>query len=295
MEPRLSAISGKLKGGLFTISIDAFVIGRESAANLCIADASVSRRHSLIEKKSEGFTITDLESLNGTFVNDVPVRSRKLEHGDRVRIGESQFLFLLQDGDVSSKSSQVNLDESHVLSGSTVQLRFDDAIFIMARDLSALMKVSTTINAIRGLDELQERLLELLFEVIPAQHGGIVLCDEEMFDSNSIFALDRSKGKDQSVTISTSIVQQVLREGIALLTNDVASDEKLTTASMVTSQAVSVMCVPIKMLERKLGAIYLDTSVRSDKFNRDHLQLVTAISCIAAVAIENARHFGRYR
>ena len=291
MEPRLSAISGKLKGGLFTISIDAFVIGREAAANLCIADASVSRRHSLIEKKSEGYTITDLESLNGTFVNDVPVRTRKLEHGDRVRIGESQFLFLLQDGDVSSKSSQVNLDESHVLSGSTVQLRFDDAIFIMARDLSALMKVSTTINAIRGLDELQERLLELLFEVIPAQHGGIVLCDESMFDSNSIFALDRIKGKDQSVTISTSIVQQVLREGIALLTNDVASDEKLTTASMVSSQAVSVMCVPIKMLERKLGAIYLDTPVKSDKFNRDHLQLVTAISCIAAVAIENARHF----
>jgi Nif-specific regulatory protein len=291
MEPRLSAISGKLKGGLFTISDDAFVIGRESAASLCVADASVSRRHSLIEKKAEGYTITDLESLNGTFVNDVPVRSRKLEHGDRVRIGESQFLFLLQDGDVSSKSSHVNLDQGQVLSGSTVQLRFDDAIFIMARDLSALMKVSTTINAIRGLDELQERLLELLFEVIPAQHGGIMLSEEEAFDTNSIFALDRVKGKDQSVTISSTIVQQVLREGIALLTNDVASDEKLTTESMVSSRAVSVMCVPIKMLDRKLGAIYLDTSVKNDKFNRDHLQLVTAISCIAAVAIENARHF----
>ena len=291
MEPRLSAISGKLKGGLITISDDAFVIGRESAASLCIADASVSRRHSLIEKKTEGYTITDLESLNGTFVNDVPVKSRKLEHGDRVRIGESQFLFLLQDGDVSSKSSHVNLDQGQVLSGSTVQLRFDDAIFIMARDLSALMKVGTTINAIRGLEELQERLLELLFEVIPAQHGGIMLSEEETFDTNSIFALDRVKGKDQSVTISTTIVQQVLREGIALLTNDVASDEKLTTESMVSSRAVSVMCVPIKMLDRKLGAIYLDTSVKSDKFNRDHLQLVTAISCIAAVAIENARHF----
>jgi Nif-specific regulatory protein len=291
MEPRLSAISGKLKGGLFNVSTDAFVIGRESAASLCIADASVSRRHSIIEKKAEGYTITDLESLNGTFVNDVPVRSRKLEHGDRVRIGESQFLFLLQDGDVSSKSSHVKLDEGQVLSGSTVQLRFDDAIFIMARDLSALMKVSTTINAIRGLDELQERLLELLFEVIPAQHAGIMLTEEESFDTDSIFALDRIKGKDQSVTISSTIVQQVLREGIALLTNDVASDEKLSTESMVSSCAVSVMCVPIKMLDRKLGAIYLDTTEKRDKFNRDHLQLVTAISCIAAVAIENARHF----
>lgn len=291
MEPRLTAISGKLKGGLFTISVDSFVIGRETAANLCIADASVSRRHSIIEKESDSYVITDLDSLNGTFVNDVPVKSRKLEHGDRVRIGESQFLFLVQEGNVSSKSSKVKLDEGQVLSGSTVQVRFDDALYIMARDLSALMKVSTTINAIRGLEELQERLLGLLFEVVPAQHGAIMLSAEESFNNESIFALDRVKGKDQPVTISKTIAQQVLRDGVALLTNDVATDQYLATESMLSSRAVSVMCVPIIMLERKMGVLYLDTSLESDVFNRDHLQLVTAICCIAAVAIENARHF----
>ena len=45
----------------------------------------------------------------------------------------------------------------------------------MARDLSALMKVSTTINAIRGVEELQKTLLELLFEVVPAERGAILL------------------------------------------------------------------------------------------------------------------------
>ena len=44
--------------------------------------------------------ILDLESLNGTFINDVPVKRRALHHGDRVRIGDSQFLFLMHDGDV---------------------------------------------------------------------------------------------------------------------------------------------------------------------------------------------------
>src|SRR5678816_1064335 len=157
MPPRLAAISGKLKGAIFALNEESLIIGRETGAGLCIADASVSRRHSKIENQETGFVITDLESLNGTFVNDVPVRSRRLEHGDRVRIGDSQFLFLIHEGDATSKSSDVRLDEAHVLSGSTVQLNFDDAIFIMARDLSALMKVSTTINAIRGLHELQER------------------------------------------------------------------------------------------------------------------------------------------
>jgi Nif-specific regulatory protein len=292
MQPRLAAISGKLKGGIFTVDEPSLVIGRETAASLCIADASVSRRHSVIENKGDdGFVISDLDSLNGTFVNDVPVKTRRLEHGDRVRIGDSQFLFLIGDGQVNSKSSQVKIDESQVLSGSTIQIRFDDAIFVMARDLSALMKISTKINAIRGLEELQQRLLELLFEVVPAQHGAIMLTREEVLTDELIFALDRVHGNDLAVTVSKTIAQQVLRDGVALITNDVAENKELDTESMVASEAVSVMCVPILMLERKVGVLYLDTALKGDEFNKDHLQLVTAIAGIAAVAIENARQF----
>ncbi len=291
MQPRLAAISGKLKGAIFTISEDEVVIGRETAANLCIADASVSRRHSRVEKNGERFVITDLESLNGTFINDVPVKTRTLEHGDRVRIGESQFLFLLHDGDLNSQSSQVQMDDRQMLSGSTVQVRFDDALYLMARDLSALMKVSTTINAVRGVGELQKRLLELLFEVVPAQHGAILLTDDDTIEAASVFGLDRTNGKDETITVSQTIARQVLRDGIALLANDPATEPTLGTESLIRARTASVMCVPLIMLDRKLGLIYLDTSVRSDEFNKDHLQLVMAISGIAAVAIENARHF----
>src|SRR6266851_4110036 len=291
MQPRLAAISGKLKGAIFTISEDEVVIGRETAANICIADASVSRRHSRIEKNGERFVITDLESLNGTFINDVPVKTRTLEHGDRVRIGESQFLFLLHDGDISSQSSQVRMDDRQMLSGSTVQVRFDDALYLMARDLSALMKISTTINAIRGVGELQKRLLELLFEVVPAQHGAILLTEDDTIEAASVFGLDRTNGKDETITVSQTIARQVLRDGTALLANDPATGPTLGTESLIRARTASVMCVPLIMLDRKLGVLYLDTRVRGDEFNKDHLQLVVAISGIAAVAIENARHF----
>jgi two-component system response regulator HydG len=49
--------------------------------------------------------------------------------------------------------------------------------------------------------------------------------------------------------------------------------------------------VPLVMIDHKLGVLYLDTTIAEDHFNKDHLQLVTAIAGIAAVAIENARHF----
>src|SRR6266498_275723 len=290
MEPRLAAISGKLKGATFSVGEEAIVIGRDTQASLCIADPSVSRRHSQIEKQGEEFVINDLDSLNGTFINDVPVKTRSLQHGDRLRIGESQFLFLLNDGDKVNTSSQVQFDDRNVQSGSTIQLRFNDALYLMARDLSALMKVSTTINAIHGLEKLQKTLLELLFEVVPAQHGAILLSDEGSTEFESLFGLDRRLGADETIKVSRTIAKQVMRDGAALLASNPATDPELATESMISSQPGSVLCVPLMMFDRPLGVIYLDTKEPAIQIDRDHLQLVTAIAGIAAVAIQNARH-----
>lgn len=296
MNPRLTAISGRLKGSVFAIEALPVVIGRDTTATLCIADASVSRRHSQIEKEAETFVIADLESLNGTFINDVPVKRRKLQHGDRVRIGDAQFIFLLHDADVSGSSSPVRFDDGQVISGSTLQFRFNDALYVMARDLSALMKISTTINAIRGVEELQQTLLNLLFEVIPAERGVILLTDASA-DGNdgefaSVFGLDRQRGQDESIKVSSKVTKWVLqhRESI-LITNEAEAENFQSSDSLIADEPVSVMCVPLIMLDRTLGVIYLDTTDPNTRFDKDHLQLVSAISSITAVALDNARHF----
>ena len=295
MNPRLTAISGRLKGSVFAIDDLPVVIGRETTATLCIADASVSRRHSQIEKEDGHFVIADLESLNGTFVNDVPVKRRKLQHGDRVRIGDSQFIFLMHDADMNS-SSEVRFDHGEVISGSTLQFRFNDALYVMARDLSALMKISTTINAIRGVEKLQKTLLDLLFEVVPAQRGVVLLTDSGIGSDDaafvSVFGLDRDEGQDVSIKVSSKITSWVLKHGESILITNQAEAGKFQSAeSMGPGQPASVMCVPLTMLDRTLGVIYLDTTDPTTVFDQDHLHLVSAISAITAVAIENARHF----
>lgn len=294
MNPRLTAISGRLKGSVFTIEDVPVVIGRETTATLCIADASVSRRHSQIEKEEEHFVIQDLESLNGTFINDVPVKRRKLQHGDRVRIGDSQFIFLMQDAELSA-SGEVQFDDGQVISGSTLQFRFNDALYVMARDLSALMKISTTINAIRGVEKLQKTLLDLLFEVVPAERGVVLLIepganpDEAEF--SSVFGLDREQGPDASIKVSSKVTKWVLKhQESILITNPAETATFESSDSLISDQPVSVMCVPLIMLDRTLGVIYLDTAEPNTLFDQDHLQLVSAISAITAVAIENARH-----
>jgi Nif-specific regulatory protein len=295
MNPRLTAIAGRLKGAVFSIEDFPVVIGRETAATLCLADASVSRRHTQIEKENDEFIILDLESLNGTFINDVPIKRRALQHGDRVRIGDSQFLFLLHESDTAALSTTIQFDDqAPAASGSTLQIKFNDALYLMARDLSALMKISTTINAIRGVEELRKTLIELLFEVVPAERGAILLTAEHVKDDElefaSVFALHRHRGADQSIKISRTITRAVLQKRESILIANQSAAPTLQSESLVRDHPHSILCVPLIMLDRPLGVIYLDTREPDVDFDKDHLQLVTAIAAISAVAIENARH-----
>src|SRR5437763_7053785 len=217
MTPRLAAIAGPLKGTIFSLLEAETSIGRESANRICLSNSSVSRRHCIIKREGELFKISDLESLNGTFVNDVPVKERVLEHGDLLRIGDYNFSFLLHDTETPSISSTVLLDEDKIATGeNTLQVRIADAFHLMARDLSALMKISTTINSMRGLEAIQQQLLELIFEIVPAERGAILLTDGDGFDEfSSIFGLDRREGPNRTVHVSRTITTRVLSEGIS--------------------------------------------------------------------------------
>jgi Nif-specific regulatory protein len=293
MKPRIAAITGKLADTVISMNEGPVLIGRQAGATLKISNASVSRRHALIEREGDKFVIADLGSRNGTFVNGVPVKRRELNHGDRVRIGDSQFFFLFEDSDEPQRTSEVLFDEGRMPSGATVRMTYSEALYLMARDLSALMKVSTTINAIRGLEELQKSLLELIFEVVPARHGAILLSDEPGnpdAEFASIFGLDRVYGPSQKISVSRTIVRRVMKDNAALLVSDAEQTEGLQSDSLIAAQSRSVLCVPLIMLKQTLGLIYLETDVPDIHFDKDHLQLVTAIAAIAAVAIENARH-----
>ena len=294
MNPRLVAIAGKLQGTVLSITDSPTIIGRERGVTLYLPEGSISRRHSQIERDADEFILTDLDSLNGTFVNDVPIKRRTLQHGDRIRIGNSHFLFLRHEGDVPSESGEVQFDDSQAVSGATIQFAFNDALYLMARDLAALIKVSTTINAIRGLLELQKNLLELMFEVVPANHAAILLVDssekegEEEF--SSVFALDRAKGPDETIKVSRTVARQVLRDATALLISDRAQTASLKHMSLSDARTSSVLCVPLIMAGKSLGVLYLDTNDPDVHFDSDHLQLASTIAAISAVAIENARH-----
>jgi two-component system, cell cycle response regulator len=86
--------TGPGMGTRYELSEKPLVIGRGGDCEIRINDHSVSRRHARIQPGSEGHYAVDLESTNGTFVNDVPASMHKLKDGDYLRVGNCIYRFL---------------------------------------------------------------------------------------------------------------------------------------------------------------------------------------------------------
>jgi pSer/pThr/pTyr-binding forkhead associated (FHA) protein len=93
--PALVVRSGGGRAGeSFFPSAERTLIGRSPECDIFLDDVTVSRRHAELTRDGETFTITDLGSLNGTFVNRKRIETAELEDDDEVQIGKYRLTFL---------------------------------------------------------------------------------------------------------------------------------------------------------------------------------------------------------
>jgi Nif-specific regulatory protein len=127
---------------------------------------------------------------------------------------------------------------------------------------------------------------------VPAERGAILLTGKDNDDFVSCRGWNRLNGADDSIRVSQTISRQVLRDVVAILSNDVVRNENTGgLPSLLEAQVCSLLCVPLVAFDKPLGVIYLDISSGATQFDEAHLQLLTAIAGIAAIAFENARRF----
>ena len=303
LRPRLVVLTGPLKDSIIPLAEGEVTIGRDAANGIGVVDPSVSRKHCVLSAQDGRFRVRDLDSRNGTLVNGASIEEQWLQHGDEIAAGDSSFLFLLEEDDLIPAEGGVEFEDGQTTAETTV-IHPRDVVYLqpdrllrelpassrVARNLNALLKISRIVHAIRDLNDLQGQLLDLIFEVVPAGRGAILLADREGQQFNSTFARMRHASHAPLVKVSRTVARQVLEQGIAMLGSDVAgSDELREVESLAASQVRSLLCVPLTVFQRVIGCIYLDSDSLSGRLNEEHLQLVTAIAGISAVALENAR------
>jgi two-component system, NtrC family, response regulator HydG len=306
-EARLEAVSGPLKGKLFLLTGDQISIGRDPTNEISLLDSLVSRRHCVIRKESGAFRLQDLESRNNTFVSGVPVMDRVLVPGDQIRIGDSILIFQGPETESLPRNAPLSLDVTPATGVATVILRKQDALYLRppspdnlpataktVRDLKVLLDFSRALNSVRGLAALQEKVLEAILAVAPADQAAILLTDDGTTTFSSILGRDRRLGANQPIHASQTILNQVLEEGLAVLSSDVQGNQTYRDSESLLERRVhSVLAVPLEVQGKVLGVLYLEASSPGARFDSDLLHLVTTLGNITALAIENSRHLER--
>ena len=303
MRPRLLVTAGPSKDQTIPLPEREATIGRDPANVVAIIDPSVSRKHCLLRREEDGrFLVRDLDSRNGTLVNGVTVKEQWLRHGDEIATGDSSFLFLIEEENRPGSKSRVVFEDTHP-TAETRLIHPKEAVYLqpdlllkelpatsqVSKNLNALLKISRIVHAIRDLEELQAQLLDLIFDVVPAGRGAILLSDGEGPEFTSMYARTRQDG-EQLVRVSRTIARKVMKENVAILGVDITSSGNFREVeSLVASHVRSLVCVPLSVFQRMIGCIYLDNTSVANRFHEDHLQLMAGVAGISAVALDNAR------
>jgi transcriptional regulator with GAF, ATPase, and Fis domain len=292
----LIAIDGSLKGAVFPLKDAQISIGRDNSNDLVVDDLAASRCHCTIEfvpgQPGGGrYKLVDLESRNGTFVNGLPVRERWLEQGDEIKVGVSVFLFSAFSGEPTDRP---NIPSAEPITRSTSQLRREDAIYLhpeklgrslpdlgrAARDVKALLRISSEIHQAESREDLYRRVLELILQTIHAGAAAVFLRAKEPGECEFAFGMRRDGTECEPFGIVRSIAQQVIVQAMAIIADS-------AEAAPRPSAVVTILAAPLVCFDQIEGLLYLSAAQAHARFDDADLQLLTAVGSIAGLALAN--------
>ena len=170
--------------------------------------------------------------------------------------------------------------------------RSEQALRRRNEELAALVEVNRAVSSSLEIDEVLEATLEGIQEIMPVEAGCLVLLDEESDQLRCRQALCPERGSvaDACITCNEGLIARVVASGETELLNDVGAGPHVSEDLGFEVEGVapeSVLCVPLSVRERTIGAIALVNKL-DGAFDKQDLELLAAMGASAAVAVENA-------
>ncbi len=162
---------------------------------------------------------------------------------------------------------------------------------LTADRLALVYQLSKTFNSSLDLEDVLNTVMDEVIAAIHAERGFVVLrTDEGRLDFRAARGMVQETLDQPEFQISRGVVESVVGSGEGLLTSDALQDERFMSRQSVMSLGLrSILCAPLRVKERVLGAIYVDNRLHAGIFLSADLELLNAIASSAASAIENAR------
>jgi DNA-binding NtrC family response regulator len=254
-------------------------IGRDPDNDLHVEDVNLSRQHCRILRTKEGIVVEDLESSNGTFVNGAKTQRHVLSAGDAILIGVTTISVDWDPGTAPPQPKRrPDAAEAQALAEEN-------------RGLRRLLALTRMIASEESEERLLRRIVDSAIELTGASSGYLFLVTLHGLDfrvARNARAQDLDHPEDK---ISRSIAREAIESGRPVVTEDAGGDARFASGHSVAMLDLrSVLCVPLKVPDGPLGALYLEHGKVTAQFRALDIPLVSAFGDFASIALATARH-----
>lgn len=261
-------------------------IGRDASCDVTLTDAITSRQHARLYRDAAGqFWIQDLNSKNGTLVNDALVSSARVLAGDRIGIGAC----VLTLEDVTGPSvvvSDAATDQMPVAASAWgTQQRLD----LPRRRLEKLYELNERLTGRLDRDALLHEVLDICIESLRFERAGVAIWAGDTKPLEWVYLRNLGDvGKDE-FRISRSLVERALHQAERILVNDSGDEAIDPTASMISYNIRSAMCVPIEFHGKVRGVMYGDRTSSTGGYTREDIDFFAALGRLGAMGLANVQ------
>ena len=333
--PTLTVIQGPDRGKAFEVDGVSTLIGRDPVCDVYLNDPGVSRHHASLEIHGNSHVLKDAGSANGTLVNGVRVQESPIHAGDQIRVGNTILTVgrPMPEGTlVDHRGLPIRVDSEGRVDASIISTETASGephlAFAGGEDMAgmrtsviglrALYRIAEMLAHGFDVDRLLTSILDMVFDVVDADRGFILLRDERTgamvprairWREELLEQIRREQGgsdasgetavgepppvpapKTGPICVSRTIISYVMKRGEGVLSTNAMQDQRFEEGESVQDYGIrSAICVPLRSGDEILGIIHVDTHVSQGQFSPEDLKLMTAIGCQTGLAVQNAR------
>lgn len=308
---KLVCIEGVEKDTVWKLSGFRTIIGRDSTCDIDIRDPKSSRLHAEIVHEGKRYIFSDMNSRNGSSINDERVTQQVLVAGDQIKIGDTILKAVAEELFTTIEwqrldplaTTKIPLDklDSQIRELVAAPETIAEKVPVidterqaqtekLINNLETLYRVGGAINSIQTVEELLDQIADAVLGVFTDVEIVCILLNENGEDFEPKIIKTRPGVPSQPFQISWSIVNEAAKEEACILANDAVHDGRFEGSKSIAAMHLrSVMCAPLVNKGAVLGVIYVDNREKPDNFNEDDTALLSALASQSAVAIDNSR------
>jgi len=265
-------------------------IGRASDCSIPIKDRYLSRKHAEIIAIDGGWVLKDLGSANGTYLNGSRVEhDQPLKTGDRIRLGDTEIVF-----ETSERSTDRFIAVADSAASPTIAISVTDiSDRPEAQDVARLQTLTLLARELiedRPMAELFGFIVDRVMEHLHPSRAAIALLGHDGRSFAKVEVRRQDKSDSSELTISHTLLTEIVEEKKALAFVDVSVDEKLRRAQSIIMQGIhSILCAPLMIGNSVVGVLYVDYLFTQRSISEDDVRLVAQIGRFAAIKLETTR------